>query len=148
MDVVDRILAKPFERLPFEEKLQIKQQGRSTSQIDIVQKIGNHNRSFQPSWYDNVSWLTGSAVTKKMYCWPWWRPRLGFPSFKHQDPPLICTHLTLDGTWVPTCLKRFFIYFLMNSVHFFPLHRYRDRDRISRYNTNRDYFFSQNRPAL
>ena len=49
MDVVDRILAKPFERLPFEEKLQIKQQGRSTSQIDIVQKIGNHNRSFQPS---------------------------------------------------------------------------------------------------
>ncbi|KAL1281285.1 hypothetical protein QQF64_000088 [Cirrhinus molitorella] len=65
-NIVDLILAKPFESVPYEEK----QQGRSTPKIDLVQKIGKNNRSFQLSWYDKVSWLTGSAVTNKMYCWP------------------------------------------------------------------------------
>ncbi len=69
-NIVNLILAKPFESLPYEEKLKIKQQGRSTPKIDLVQKIGKSNRSFQLSWYDKVSWLTGSAVTKKMHCWP------------------------------------------------------------------------------
>ncbi len=69
-NIVDMILAKPLESLPYEEKLRIKQQGRSTPKIDLVQKIGKSNRSFQLSWYDKVSWLTGSAVKKKMYCWP------------------------------------------------------------------------------
>ncbi len=69
-NIVDLILAKPLESLPYEEKLRIKQQGRSTPKIDLVQKIGKSNRSFQLSWYDKVSWLTGSAVKKKMYCWP------------------------------------------------------------------------------
>ncbi len=64
-DIVDLILAKPFESLPYEEKLRIKQQGRSTPKIDLVQKIGKSNRSFQLSWNDKVSWLTGSGVTKK-----------------------------------------------------------------------------------
>ena len=72
MNVFDRILAKPFDSLPYgnEEKLRVKQQGRSTPQIDLVQKVGKSNRSFQLSWYNKVSWLTGSAVTNKMYCWP------------------------------------------------------------------------------
>uniref|UniRef100_A0A9J7XFA7 DUF4371 domain-containing protein n=1 Tax=Cyprinus carpio carpio TaxID=630221 RepID=A0A9J7XFA7_CYPCA len=69
-NIVDLILAKPFESVPYEEKLRIKQQGRSTPKIDLVQKIGKNNRSFQLSWYDKVNWLTGSAVTNKMYCWP------------------------------------------------------------------------------
>ncbi|KAA0702302.1 hypothetical protein E1301_Tti017936 [Triplophysa tibetana] len=69
-NIVDLILAKPLESLPYEEKLRIKQQGRSTPKIDLVQKIGKSNRSFQLSLYDKVSWLTGSAVKKKMYCWP------------------------------------------------------------------------------
>ncbi|KAA0713083.1 hypothetical protein E1301_Tti008606 [Triplophysa tibetana] len=69
-NIVDLILAKPLESLPYEEKLRIKQQGRSTPKIDLVKKIGKSNRSFQLSWYDKVSWLTGSAVKKKMYCWP------------------------------------------------------------------------------
>ncbi len=60
-NIVDLILAKPLESLPYEEKLRIKQQGRSTPTIDLVQKIGKSNRSFQLSWYDKVSWLTGSA---------------------------------------------------------------------------------------
>ncbi len=58
--------AKPFESVPYEEKLGIKQQARSIPKIDLVQKIGKSNRYFQLSWYDTVSWLTGSAVTKKM----------------------------------------------------------------------------------
>ncbi|XP_062395997.1 52 kDa repressor of the inhibitor of the protein kinase-like [Sardina pilchardus] len=69
-NIVDLILAMPFESLPHEEKLRIKEQGRATPKIDLVQKIGQRNRSFQLSWYDKVSWLTASAVTKKMYCWP------------------------------------------------------------------------------
>ena len=69
-NIVDLILAKPFDSLPYEEKCRIKQQGRSTPKIDLVQKVGKGNRSYQLSWYDKVSWLTGSAVTKKMYCWP------------------------------------------------------------------------------
>ncbi len=64
-NIVDLILAKPLESLPYEEKLRIKQQGRSTPKIDLVQKIGKSNRSFQLSWYDKVSWLTGSAVKKE-----------------------------------------------------------------------------------
>ncbi len=44
-NIVDLILAKPFESLPYEEKLRIKQQGRSTPKIDLVQKIGKSNRS-------------------------------------------------------------------------------------------------------
>ena len=70
LNIVDRILAKPFESLPYEEKLKIKQQGRSTPKINLVQRAGKRNRSFQLSWYDKVSWLTGSDVTNKMYCWP------------------------------------------------------------------------------
>uniref|UniRef100_A0A3B4ULN7 TTF-type domain-containing protein n=1 Tax=Seriola dumerili TaxID=41447 RepID=A0A3B4ULN7_SERDU len=70
MNVVDWILAKPFDSLPYKEKIRVKQQGRSTTKIDLVQKVGKSNRSFQLSWYDKVSWLTGSAVTNKMYCWP------------------------------------------------------------------------------
>ena len=70
LNVVDRILAKPFDSLPYEETLRVKQQGRSTPQINLVQKMGKRNRSFQLSWYDKVSWLTGSAITNKMYCWP------------------------------------------------------------------------------
>jgi len=69
-NIVDLILAEPFESLPYEEKFWIKQQGRSTPKIDLVQKIGKHNRSFQLSWYEKVTWLTGSAVTNKKYCWP------------------------------------------------------------------------------
>lgn len=69
-NVVDRILAKPFDSLPYEEKISVKLQGRSTPKIEFVQKLGKRNRPFQVSWYDKVSWLTGSAVTNKMYCWP------------------------------------------------------------------------------
>ncbi len=65
-NIVDLILAKPLESFPYEEKLRIKQQGRSTPKIDLVQKIGKSNRSFQLSWYDKVSWLTGSAVLLAM----------------------------------------------------------------------------------
>uniref|UniRef100_A0A8C5G6F7 TTF-type domain-containing protein n=1 Tax=Gouania willdenowi TaxID=441366 RepID=A0A8C5G6F7_GOUWI len=70
VNVVDRILAEPFDNLPYEEKLCVKQQGRATPHIDLVQKVGKSNRSFQLSWYNKVGWLTGSAVTNKMYCWP------------------------------------------------------------------------------
>ena len=66
---VDLILPKSFDSLPYKEKVRIKQQGRSTPKIDLVQKVGKNNRSFQLSWYDKLRWLTGNAVTKKMYCW-------------------------------------------------------------------------------
>ena len=62
MNVVDQILARPFDSLPYEEKIRVKQQSRSTPKIDLVLKVGERNRSFQHSWYDKVSWLTGSAV--------------------------------------------------------------------------------------
>ena len=38
--------------------------------LDLIQKTGRGYRSFQVSWYEKVNWLTGSAVTNKMYCWP------------------------------------------------------------------------------
>ena len=68
MNVVNQILARPFDSLPYEEKIRVKQQGRSTPKNDLVQKVGKSIRSFQHSWYDKVSWLTGSAVTNKMCC--------------------------------------------------------------------------------
>ena len=52
-NIVDLLLAKPFDSLPYEEKLTINQQGRSTPKIDIVQKVGKGNGSFQLSWYKN-----------------------------------------------------------------------------------------------
>ncbi|KAL7385224.1 hypothetical protein ABVT39_017898 [Epinephelus coioides] len=57
LNIVDRILAKPFESLPYEEKLTVKQQGRSTPQIDLVQRVGKSNRSFQLPWYDKPLFL-------------------------------------------------------------------------------------------
>ncbi len=65
-NIVDLILAKPLESLPYEEKLRIKQQGRSTPKIDLVQKIGKSNRSFQLSWYDKVSCLALLAIERTL----------------------------------------------------------------------------------
>ncbi len=45
-NIVDLILVKPFESLPYEERLRIKQQGRSTPKIDSVQQIGKGKSSF------------------------------------------------------------------------------------------------------
>jgi hypothetical protein len=70
-NIVYLLLAKPFDSLPYKEKLRIKQQGRSTPKIDMVQKVGKGNRSFQLFWYGKISWLTVSAVTNKMYSCNW-----------------------------------------------------------------------------
>lgn len=68
MDLVNKILATPFSRLSFQEKISIKTQGRPTSVK--IEKFDKINRSFKVEWYEKYTWLTASSIRSKLYCWP------------------------------------------------------------------------------
>ncbi|KAK6470109.1 zinc finger MYM-type protein 1-like [Huso huso] len=69
-NIVDRLLKTPFGTLEYTEKVRIKSEGRPRPQINSVQDDAGRSRSFRCQWYDKVDWLTGSAVTNCLYCWP------------------------------------------------------------------------------
>jgi hypothetical protein len=69
------LLANPFARKTFIEKKMIIARGRPTPEIPDMQKACKgvskmYNRHFNPKHYDSIPWLTGSALLKKLYCWP------------------------------------------------------------------------------
>lgn len=71
LNVVDRILASTHLRsLTYDEKLTFKRQGRATPDLTLIQSTGDRHRAFRREWYVSYSWLTGSSVTNRLYCWP------------------------------------------------------------------------------
>ncbi|XP_058865016.1 uncharacterized protein LOC117964775 isoform X1 [Acipenser ruthenus] len=69
-DIISDLRRISFTLRSQEERRAIVKQGRLTPALEIVKKDGRRTRQFQPSWYGVHKWLTGSAVTNKLYCWP------------------------------------------------------------------------------
>lgn len=63
-----------FSQLSLNEKLEIKNKGRSTPDIIINQTgISNnkkYNRSFNRDWYQTLKWLCGCDITNRLFCFP------------------------------------------------------------------------------
>ena len=66
MDLVTKLIAKPFSSRSLAEKKIVLQSGRPTPRI-TAKKSG---RNFQTSWYNEIEWLCGSTSTNNLYCWP------------------------------------------------------------------------------
>ncbi|MGH0150919.1 UNVERIFIED_CONTAM: hypothetical protein FKN15_028710 [Acipenser sinensis] len=69
-DIICDLMKIRFTVRPQEERRSIIKNGRLTPALEILKKDGRLTRQFQPSWYGVYKWLTGSAVTNKLYCWP------------------------------------------------------------------------------
>lgn len=60
MNIVDRILQDSFSSFSYEEKLQVKAEGRPRPPVKITQVVGTVRRHFACSMYDKVDWMTES----------------------------------------------------------------------------------------
>lgn len=71
IDVVFRMLKTPFHTLAYNEKVKIKKEGRPVQKLEIQKPNGKLSVfNTNTSWYQRYPWLTGSVVTKRLYCWP------------------------------------------------------------------------------
>ena len=63
-----------FSRLSLREKVRIKERGRPTPDLQIVQEGHSHGKkfiiSFNRSIYDDKNWLCGSDVKNALLCFP------------------------------------------------------------------------------
>ena len=63
-----------FSSISLEKKLEIKQRGRPTPKLNIVQvtkgKDRDFKREFKETLYEKSSWLYGCEATNKLYCFP------------------------------------------------------------------------------
>lgn len=70
MNSVKNIIAQKFDSLSFQDKLMIKQLGRQTPDLKIVQKTKKCKRFFNKAVYQDYQWLTGCPDADKLYCFP------------------------------------------------------------------------------
>ena len=70
MSTIERL--KNFNRLVYQQKMRIIQQGRCTPPLrDLHQRKGPKIvRSFQPEWYSRKEWLCGCEASSKLFCFP------------------------------------------------------------------------------
>ncbi|XP_066566941.1 uncharacterized protein LOC136754734 isoform X3 [Amia ocellicauda] len=68
-DIVTDLKQRGFYLRSDEERRIIVKQGRIKPVLDVLRKDGKRTRQFQVSWYGVHKWLTGSAVSNKLYCW-------------------------------------------------------------------------------
>lgn len=68
-DVVASLLASPFSRRPFNEKLQLIKNGRPTPQLQLNENLKKGERHFKTENYERYPWLTGCQKTNRLYCW-------------------------------------------------------------------------------
>ena len=71
-DIVNYILHNGFSSLSYEEQISIKSNGRPLPKMSQLINYGGSkgsNRSFSETWYSKYSWLTGSEIKNKLYCW-------------------------------------------------------------------------------
>ncbi|KAI5741180.1 hypothetical protein M8J76_011212 [Diaphorina citri] len=68
---LEDLKVKPFSSHSFNEQLKIVQNGPPRPMLNISKiRKGRGNYTFQKQWYSDHTWLCGSAVKNKMYCWP------------------------------------------------------------------------------
>uniref|UniRef100_A0A8C4QQC1 C2H2-type domain-containing protein n=1 Tax=Eptatretus burgeri TaxID=7764 RepID=A0A8C4QQC1_EPTBU len=70
---LDYLLDHEFCKLPFEQQLQIKREGRPTPKLNITHIDGpskSVKRCFSEDMYKKTEWLTGSMKQRRLYCWP------------------------------------------------------------------------------
>jgi hypothetical protein len=74
MNSVSALLLNPFDRCSTEEKLAIKNLGRPTPEISIIQNIKSgkrsFNRKFNKATYSKLSWLCGCDEKNTLFCFP------------------------------------------------------------------------------
>ena len=68
-EVVASLLASPFSRRPFTEKLQIIKNRRPTPELELKEKVNNVERHFKSENYQRYPWMTGCEKTNRLYCW-------------------------------------------------------------------------------
>ena len=73
--IITDLKNNPFSRRSFQDKLNIVKNGKPCPEItDLVNDQKDKNRSYQRHFnvnnYEKFEWVTGSSVSKKLYCWP------------------------------------------------------------------------------
>jgi len=69
-DVIIRLKATNFSSLSYEKKRSVLDAGRPTPELKLVKQSNSFLRKFNPKLYEKYSWLCGSSITNKLYCWP------------------------------------------------------------------------------
>lgn len=67
--VVASLIATPFSRRPFTEKLEIIKNGRPTPELELKEKVKKVERHFKSDNYQRYPWMTGCTKTNRLYCW-------------------------------------------------------------------------------
>ena len=72
---VSSLIEKNFSSRSFEEKLSIVKNGKPTPGMTNLQQVHKHasktiTRTFSPSKFEEISWLTGCNERNKLFCWP------------------------------------------------------------------------------
>lgn len=75
MNSVDNLLSAPFSSRTLEEKIQIKELGRPTPNLNLSQKAkggknSEYTRQFNRKIYGLYSWLCGYEVRNAFFCFP------------------------------------------------------------------------------
>ena len=68
-DVVASLIASPFSRRPFTNKLEIIKNERPTPELELKEKVKKVERHFKTDNYQRYPWMTGCKKTNRLYCW-------------------------------------------------------------------------------
>lgn len=68
-DVVASLLASPFSRRSFSEKMDIIKKGRPTPQLRLNETSKTVERHFKTENYERYTWMTGCQKTNRLFCW-------------------------------------------------------------------------------
>lgn len=69
-DIIDYLLSNQFSSLSYDNKVFVKNLNRPCRplpSLTVTEKRGH--RSFQTQWYNKLSWLAGSVIRNKLFCW-------------------------------------------------------------------------------
>ena len=74
---VTQIQSMNFNRLTLEEKIFVRNKGRSTPELALTQEARSKNkvyiRCFDVAKYKEYVWLCGCEITNSLFCFPWKR---------------------------------------------------------------------------
>ena len=69
-DFIQKLKKKSFTLLSYQEKKEIVDSGKPTPQLNISKQNKSCVRKINSEIYNNVYWICGSAVSNKLYGWP------------------------------------------------------------------------------
>lgn len=74
MKSIQSLLSRPFRTLTLEDKIEVKNLGRSTPHLQFVQhvktKSRSFNRKFKTDIYEKYDWMCGCEVKNALFCFP------------------------------------------------------------------------------